>query len=108
MKRNFIWSILCFLILCCSCSSYDYEKTIMKDYEKAYVRSPYYNPEDLYLTKLILISNGGDYFEVYANWIGKDVEQFSLEILPIQISITMNRHKSQFLTDFYDGEIVVQ
>ena len=24
------------------------------------------------------------------------------------MSITMNRHKRQFLTDFYDGEIVVQ
>ena len=114
MKKNFAWSILCALLLCSACSSYSekdqvFENITMEDYEKAQALQPYYNPDEIFINDLVLYAKGTGYLEIHVSWIGKDVQQFVLDLQPFTPAL-IDRIKTEKVADLdlYSGQTIIR
>ena len=76
---------------------------VTDNYAKSYVRSPYYNPEEIHITDLVLSANGNGFLYIDPYWIGKDVDQLVLEILPLNDTVIVNQLDKGFPRELHKG-----
>ena len=81
----------------------------MEDYEKAQALQPYYNPDEIFINDLVLYAKGTGYLEIHVSWIGKNVQQFVLDLQPFT-PVLIDRIKTEKVADLdlYSGQTIIR